>query len=79
VTIAVVAEDDAADRPGEVAGRKGRKRRHQRDDRVAGGKHRRCDVSGEHAEDHEVVELERAAKTGQQHDPPAGGVDPFRG
>jgi hypothetical protein len=32
----------------------------------------------EHAEDDEVVELEGAAKTGEQDDAPAGGIDAIR-
>ena len=70
-----MAEDDAADRPREIAGGKRRERRHQRDERIAAlGKTAVGDVAREHAEDDEVVELERAAEAGEQHDPPAGGV-----
>ena len=75
VAIAVVAEDDAADRPREVAGRKCRERRHQRYERRAAGKDGVGDVAREDAEDDEVVELERAAEAGEQHDAPAGGGD----
>ena len=74
VAIAVVAEDDAADRPGEVAGRERGKRRHQRDERRSAGKERVGDVAREDAEDDEVVELERAAEAGEQNDAPAGGI-----
>jgi hypothetical protein len=74
-----VREDDAADRPGEIADRECRKRHDQLDDRVvAGRKDRRADVAREHAEDDEVVKLEGAAEAGQQNDPPAGGRDAIR-
>ena len=44
VAIAEVAEDDAADRPGEIAGRERGERDHQRDERRSGWERsrRRC-------------------------------------
>ena len=71
--IAVVAENDAADRTRQVAGRERGKRGHQRHDWRRARKDRLSDVAGKDAEDHEVVELERPAETGQQDDAPACG------
>src|SRR5204863_7130240 len=44
-------------------------RRHQRHGRRGVGEDGVGDVLGEHAEDDEVVELERAAEAGEQDDP----------
>ena len=73
VTIPVVTEDDTAEGPDQVAGGKGRERRHQRDQQRAARKNRVGDVAGEDAENDEIVELERAAKAGEQDDAPARG------
>ena len=75
IAIAVVGKHDAAERARQVAHGKRRERRHQRRDRRRAGEYGRGDVAGEHAEDDEVVELERAAKAGQQHDAPSGRGD----
>src|SRR5262249_44472284 len=64
-------EDDAADRAGQIACRKSGERGHQRHDDRRAWKERVSDVLGEDAEDDEVIELERTAKTRQQHDAPA--------
>ena len=74
VPIAVVTENDAADRPREVAGGKGAERRHQRHDRRCARKERVGNVLREDAEDDEVVELEGAAQTGEQNNAPACGA-----
>ena len=71
VAIAKVAEDDAADRAGEIAGRERGKRGHQRNERRAAGKKRVGNVAREDAENDEVVELQRAAEAGEQDDAPA--------
>ena len=70
VAIAEVAEDDAADWAGQVAGREGGERHHQGDERRRIGEDGVGDVFREDAEDDEVVELERAAEAGEQHDSP---------
>ena len=73
MTIPVVTEDDTAEGADQVAGGKGRERRHQRDEQRAARKNRIGDVPGENAEHDEVVEFERAAEAGEQDDAPAGG------
>ena len=78
VAIAVVRQHDTADRPRQVADCERGERHDQRDDRVVGGsEHGLADVAREHAEDHEVVKLERAAEAGEEDDPPAGRSDPI--
>ena len=72
VAVAEMAEDDPTDGPREIADGKRRERRDQRDKRRGIREDRVRDVLGEYAEDHEIVELERAAETGQQDDSPAG-------
>ncbi len=78
VAITVVAEDDAADRAREIAGREGGKRGHERGERRTGRENRGGDVGCEDAEDDEVVELERAPKTREQYDAPAGAGQSLR-
>src|SRR5262249_34964640 len=65
------------DRASEIAGGERGERRHQRDDRRRGRKDGVPDVLREDPEDDEVVELERAAEAGEEHDPPALGAQPI--
>src|SRR5205814_9533183 len=72
---AEMAEDDAADRPREIAGGKGTEGNDQRDERRGIRKDGVGDVFRENSENHEIVELERAAEAGEQHDAPAANAD----
>jgi hypothetical protein len=78
VPIAKVAEDDTAGRASQVAGREGRERNHQRDQGRWVREDGVGDVLREDTEDDEVVELERSAEAGQQHDAPARSADTCR-
>src|SRR5690349_10631502 len=66
-----MTEDNTADGTCEVAGSKRRKRSHERGDRRSARKERIGDIAREDAEDDEIVELQRAAKAGQEDDAPA--------
>jgi hypothetical protein len=72
VAIAEMAEDDAADRAGEIADREDRERQDERNERIARGKEGRADILGEHRVDDEIVEFERAAEAGEEDDAPLG-------
>jgi hypothetical protein len=74
-----MAEEEAADRPRQVPGGKGREGGHQRNEQRAGGKDRRGDVAREDSEHDEVVELERAAETREDDDLPSGARQAGRG